>query len=314
MYYIGIDIGGTGVKVGIVDEAGNITAKGYVETDVKNGYRAIVKDMAGLADKLLKENSISLDEVVSVGMGCPGCIDDKKGVVIYNNNLGFRNVPLCDELKKYFDKPIYVNNDANCAALGEFFALNDDSVENFIAVTLGTGVGSGVIVNKKLCTGFNGIAGELGHTAIVVDGVECSCGRKGCWEAYASVTALIRETEKKAKEHPESLVAKLIEEDGKACGKTAWDAKDAGDKVGCELIDEYIKYVSEGIINLINIFQPSVVAIGGAVSKQGDNLLDPIKKRVIGHTYGGDLVESPKIEVAKLGNDAGIIGAAFLGR
>lgn len=315
MYYIGIDIGGTGVKVGIVSEEGKILVKDSVDTNVKAGYKSMVSDIAGLINKVMNDEKISLDDVKSIGIGCPGSIDDRNGVVIYSNNLDFVNVPICDELKKYFDKPIYINNDANCAALGEFFALNDDAVEDFVAITLGTGVGGGVIINRKLYTGFNSVAGELGHTVINVDGEPCTCGRRGCWEAYASATALIRETVKAAEANPDSLVASLIKENGGKCnGKIPWDAMQAGDKVGKDVIDMYVKYVSEGIINLVNIFQPNVIAIGGGISRQGDNLLNPVKEYISGKCYGGDLVPPCRVVMAQLGNDAGIIGAAFLGK
>lgn len=315
MYYIGIDIGGTGVKVGIVSEEGKILTKASVDTNVKAGYKGMVSDIAELINKVTADEKISMDDVKSIGIGCPGSIDDRNGVVIYSNNLDFVNVPLCDELKNYFDKPIYINNDANCAALGEFFALNDDTVEDFVAITLGTGVGGGVIINRKLYTGFNSVAGELGHTVINVDGEPCTCGRRGCWEAYASATALIRETVKAAEKNPDSLVAALIKENGGKCnGKIPWDAMQAGDEVGKNVIDMYVKYVSEGIINLVNIFQPNVIAIGGGISRQGDNLLNPVKEYISGKCYGGDLVPPCKVVMAQLGNDAGIIGAAFLGK
>ncbi len=315
MYYIGIDIGGTGVKAGVVSPEGKILVKDSVETNVDAGYKKIVSDTAELVKKVVSDAKITLDDVKSIGIGCPGSIDDKTGVVVYANNLGFKNAPICSELKKYIDKPIYINNDANCAALGEFFALNDDSVEDFIAVTLGTGVGGGVIIDKKLYTGFNSVAGELGHTVIVVDGEQCTCGRKGCWEAYASATALIRETEKAAANNPDSLLAAMIKENGgKANGKIPWDAMQSGDAVGKQVIDMYVKYVSEGIINLINTFQPNVVAIGGGISRQGDNLLTPVRKYIEDKCYGGGLVPASKIVMAQLGNEAGIIGAAFLGK
>lgn len=315
MYYIGIDIGGTGVKVGVVSEDGKIVAKDSVVTDVAEGYKKIVKDTAELTERVVSNAGISMDSIKSVGIGCPGSIDDKNGIVLYSNNLEFNRAPVCDELKKYIDKPIYINNDANCAALGEFFALEDDSVSDFIAVTLGTGVGGGIIINKKLFTGSNGIGGEIGHTVIVVDGEKCTCGRNGCWEAYASATALIRDTERAAETHPESLVAAMvIENGGKGSGRTAWEAMRKGDETGKQVVDTYVKYVSEGIINLINTFQPQVVAIGGGISKEGDNLLNPIMAYVEGKTYGGGIVEPARIVTAKLGNDAGIIGAAFLGK
>lgn len=314
MYYIGVDIGGTGIKAGVVETSGKILSKASVETDVETDYKGLVKDIAELCKTVVKEADLSMEDIESIGMGCPGSVDDKAGVVIYANNIDLTNAPLCEELRKHIDKPVYINNDANCAALGEFFALNDDSIENFVAVTLGTGVGGGIIINKKVYSGFNGAGGELGHTVIVVDGNECTCGRKGCWEAYASATALIKATTEKIEKCPDSVLAEIAEQEGKVTGKTAWDAASRNDKAGIEVIDEYIKYLSEGIINLINIFQPSVVAIGGGISRQGDNILNPVKAYINGKTYGAGLVKPVEVTMAKLGNDAGIIGAAFLGR
>jgi len=314
MYYIGVDIGGTGIKAGVVETSGKIISKTSAPTNAQGNYKDLVKDIAKLCEAVVKEANLTMDDIESIGMGCPGSVDDRAGVVIYANNIDLTNAPLCDELKKYIDKPAYINNDANCAALGEFFALNDESLENFVAVTLGTGVGGGIIINKKVYSGFNGAGGELGHTVIVVDGNDCTCGRKGCWEAYASATALIKATKEKIEKCPDSILAEIANEEGCVTGKTSWDAAERGDKAGKEVIDEYIKYLSEGIINLINIFQPSVVAIGGGLSRQGDNLLNPVKAYIDGKTYGAGLVKPVEVTMAKLGNDAGIIGAAFLGR
>ncbi len=315
MYYIGIDIGGTGIKAGVVAENGDIIYKDSIPTEAAADYTVIVKSMAELVNKVIADSGIDMDEVASIGMGCPGSIDDKNGIVTYSNNINFENAPLCEELKKYIDKPVYINNDANCAALGEYFAQNDDSVSDFVAITLGTGVGGGVVINKKLYTGSNGAAGELGHIVICKDGEQCSCGRKGCWEAYSSATALIRDTERAAKANPDSLLAKLVEEnDGKANGKIPWDAMQSGDPAGKEVIDNYVKNLSEGIANIANIFQPAVIAIGGGVSRQGDNLINPLKEALKGKIYGGDFMKTADIVTAKLGNDAGIIGAAFLGK
>ncbi len=315
MYYIGIDIGGTGIKAGIVDEKGNIILKSSVVTKKDADYKALVKDIADLISKIICDANVSIDDIKSVGMGCPGTIDDKAGIVIYANNLNLTNAPVCEELAKYIDKPIYINNDANCAALGEFFALEDSSISDFVAITLGTGVGGGVVIGKKLYSGYMGAGGELGHMVIAKDGEKCSCGRRGCWEAYSSATALIRETEKAAKENPNSYLAELVEANGgKANGKMPWDAKDAGDKAGKMVIDQYIEYLSEGIANIINSLRPQVILIGGGLSRQGDNLVKPLNEALKGKIYGGDLTESSKIVTARLGNDAGIIGAAFLGK
>lgn len=315
MMYIGVDLGGTGIKVGLVAENGEIIYKTDCPTRATEGLAVIVKDMAELIKKVLDNTNTDIKEIKSIGVGSPGSVDDKNGVILYANNLNLHNANLADELGKYYDVPIFVGNDANCATLGEFFALKDDNITDLVAITLGTGVGGGVIINKKVFTGVNGIAGELGHTVISLNGEKCTCGRKGCWEAYASATALIRDTQRAAAENPDSYVAKLVSENGgKANGKTAFDASIAGDEVGKKLVDNYVSYVAEGIVNIINTFRPHAVVIGGGISKQGENLLNPVKEYVNKYVYGGEETNVTKISIAKLGNDAGIVGAAFLGK
>lgn len=313
--YIGVDLGGTATKIGIVDENGNIVAKGSVPTRAKDGYEIIVNDMAVLIKKLLSDNNIKAEDIKSIGIGAPGSIDNKKGVVIYSENIIMRNAPVCDEMRKHFDLPVYIDNDANCAALGEFYALDEKDIECFVAITLGTGVGSGIIINGKIYTGFNGVAGEFGHTTIDRNGVVCNCGRKGCWENYASATALIRETVKAADENPDSLLAKLISEnDGKANGKIPFDAAKAGDEVGIKVVNEYIENISVGLVDVINILRPETIVIGGGISNEGESILKPIKDYVYDHAYAIECTEKTDIRIAKLRNDAGIIGAAFLGK
>lgn len=313
MVYFGIDIGGTGIKAGVVSPEGKLLYKQSAPTQAALGYEVLAKDIADLIKSVMENQNISLDDVAAIGLGCPGSIDDKNGVVIYANNINLKNAPLCAQVRKYIDKPVYIGNDANCAALGEYFAMDDDSIEDFVAVTLGTGVGGGIIINKKIYTGFNSVAGELGHTVIAMDGEQCTCGRKGCWEAYASATALIRDAERAADKNPDSALAKEIAANGgRATGKIAFDCANGGDATAKEVVDKYIRYVAEGIINLINTFQPQYVAIGGGISNQGDKLLEPVKKYVREGSYGGDLVRQTEIVIAKLGNDAGIIGAALL--
>ena len=313
MIYFGVDIGGTGIKVGVVTPSGELIHTDSAPTQASLGYEVLAADIAKLINKIMEEKNISLDEVGGIGMGCPGSINDKKGVVIYANNINLENAPLCAEVRKYIDKPVFIGNDANCAALGEYFALNDVEVEHMIAVTLGTGVGGGIIINKKIFTGFNGIAGELGHTTLIMDGEQCSCGRKGCWEAYASVTALNRDAIKAAKNAPDSMLAKEIEaNNGESNGKILFGCVNKGDKTALAVLDQYARYVAEGVVDLINTFQPEYVVIGGGVSAQGDVLLNPVKKYVAEGIYGGDRTKTADIRVAKLGNDAGIIGAALL--
>ncbi len=315
MYYIGIDVGGTGIKAGVVTEDGNILKTCSIPTKRESEYPELVKNMADLVFKTLKESAVSMDEVKSIGIGFPSAVDDKKGIVVYTANINLNNAPVVSELKKYIDKPIFIGNDANCAALGEYFALNDDSIDNFVAVTLGTGVGGGIIINKKLYTGANGSAGEIGHIRLVVNGEKCSCGRDGCWEAYASATGLIRQSMRAAEKYPDSkLAANIAANDGRSNGKLVFDTAAQGDAAAGEVIDNYVKYISEGLIDMINIFQPSVIAIGGGVSRQGDNLLKPIKEYIKGKTYGSSFISQCEITMARLGNDAGIVGAAFLGK
>lgn len=315
MYYIGIDVGGTGIKAGVVSQDGKILKSCAIPTQKDADYKILMKDMAELVFKTLREAGVTMEQIESVGIGFPSAVDEKNGMVVYTANINLNNAPVVDELKKHIDKPIYIGNDANCAALGEYFALNDDSVENFVAVTLGTGVGGGIIINKKLYTGSNGSAGEIGHIRLVTGGEKCSCGRDGCWECYASATALIRDSKRAAEANPDSLLAKNIAANGgRSNGKLVFDTAAEGDPTARKVIDEYIKYIAEGIIDMINIFQPSVIAIGGGISRQGDNLLNPIKEYINGKTYGMSYIEPCKVTMAKLGNDAGIVGAAFLGR
>ncbi len=313
--YIGIDLGGTGIKVGLVDESYKIVASGTVPTGAQRHYSEIIKDMAMLAIKVTEEAGYDINkDVKCVGIGSPGTCDSENGILIYANNLNFENVPMRAEMQKYIDLPIYIGNDANVAALGEFMVLEDKKVENMIAVTLGTGVGSGVVIGRKLYEGFNGAGGELGHFQIQVNGGEpCTCGRNGCWEAYASVTALIRETKRAIEKNPDCEMAKSVDGDlSKVGGKTSFDFAKKGDKVALEVVENYLRYVAEGIVSVINIFQPEVLVIGGAISKEGDYLLKPVKEIVSKNVYSR-FVKQTDVRIAKLGNDAGIIGAALLG-
>lgn len=311
--YIGIDIGGTGIKAGLVDEKYNIVAKDSIPTP-KETYENMLKGIIGLAEKVAADGGCKMCDIKSIGIGCPGSVDDKNGIVTYANNLDVPHMALGPDISERTGLPVYIGNDANCAALGEFFAIDED-IENFVAITLGTGVGGGVVVNKKLYTGFNGAAGELGHILLAMNGEPCTCGRNGCWEAYASATALIRDTERAAKENPDSILSKLIAENGgRANGKTAFDAAEQGDFAAKTVVDNYIRYIAEGLINVINIFQPEVVVVGGGVSKQGDNLIVPLREYVKKYVYGSlDGVPIGDVRIAKLGNDAGIVGAALLG-
>ncbi len=313
MYYLAVDLGGTNIKAGLVDENGNILNRAQRPTGAHRGFEEIAKDIALCAIEAAETAGVSMDEIESVGIGSPGTVDNKKGIIVYANNINFRNTPLRSEMQKYINKPIYMGNDANCAALGEYVMLKQD-MECFVFVTLGTGVGGGVIINGKLFAGFNGAGTELGHTTLFMNGKECTCGKKGCWERYAATTAVIEMTKEAVLENPGSYLASLCDGDvSKVGGKTAFTAMENGDKLGTEIVNRWISYVAEGITNMVNIFQPEVLSIGGAISKEGDRILTPIIKYVEENRYSRD-VEQTKIQIAKYGNDAGLIGAAFLGK
>ncbi len=307
--YIGIDLGGTNIAVGLVDKDGKIIKSDSRPTLSQRHYTEIVKDMAELCMELTRDAGFEISDIEGIGIGSPGTIDSKAGVVIYSNNIRWDNVPLVAELKKHIDVPIAVENDANAAAYGEYY-INGKGASSFVAVTLGTGVGGGIILNKDIYRGFNGAGGELGHTVMIYKGEPCTCGTDGCWEAYASVTALIRQTTKAIEENPDSMMVEIANEAGKVTGRTAFDAAKAGDAAGKAVVDQYIEYVACGVTNIINIFQPEVLVIGGGISKEGDYLLNPIKEYVKEHSYCANIPQT-EIKIATLMNDAGIIGAAL---
>lgn len=312
--YIGIDLGGTNIAVGIVDAEGKIIHKDSVPTGAKRHYSEIIKDMADLSKKVCEDAGVSMDDIQSVGIGSPGSCDAKNGILVYANNLNFLNVPMREEMQKHINKPIYLENDANVAALAEYYSTGRD-MECFIAVTLGTGVGGGIVMNGKIFSSFNGAGAELGHMVIVSDGYPCTCGRNGCWEAYASATALIRQTKQELAVCDDSLMYEMTEGDlEKVSGKTSFIAARKGDASGLRVTTQYTRYVALGIANLINIFQPEMLVIGGGVCKEGDFLLDPIKEYCNAQTYSKGGIITSELGIAKLGNDAGIIGAAFLGK
>lgn len=318
MYRIGIDLGGTNIAAGIVNEEFKIIAKDSVPTNANRPEEEIVADMAMLCKKLCADNGISLSEIDSVGIASPGIVDDETGMIIYTNNLPFRHFPVIPRLKEALGvKEAHIENDANAAAWGEAIAGAAKGSKSSVMITLGTGVGGGIIDGGKVYKGFNSAAGELGHIVIQVDGRPCSCGRRGCWEAYSSATGLINTTKEKIaeceKNGRETLMTKLVADAGKVNGRIAFDGKRAGDAAACEVIDEYIKYLASGLATIINIFQPEVLSIGGGISNEGQYLLDLVTPRVLEQIYGTGLVETPSIRIATLRNDAGIIGAAVLG-
>ena len=312
MYRIGVDLGGTNIAVGVVDENMKIIGRGKVKTRCPRPAAEIFDDIALAVEMAIKDAGISMDDVISVGVGTPGSVNKSNGYIEFANNLDFNQVPAKEMLEERIGKPVYLDNDANCAALGEAVAGIGNGVENFVAVTLGTGVGSGIIVNGKIVVGVNYCAGEMGHTVICADGIPCNCGRKGCWEQYSSATALISQTKEAMKNNPDSIMWQLTGGIDNVSGRTAFDAMRQGDKAAAAVVDKYIYYLSIGICNIINTLQPEIICIGGGVSHEGDYLLKPLQKYVEEQRYSIYSKVQTQIVAAKLGNDAGIFGAALL--
>jgi glucokinase len=315
MYYIGIDLGGTKIAAGVVDEEGRIVYKDSVPTGRTRKSEEIVYDLCMLVEKVINEAGLADKDIYSVGIGSPGSLDRNKGVIIANFNLGFRDVRIREEIQKYISVPVYLENDANCAAIAESVAGAAKDAEFAVIITIGTGIGGGIIINNKLYIGYNGAGGELGHIVISMNGEECTCGRKGCWEAYSSATALIRQTKAAAIENPKSKIMDLIDNDlNRVNAKTAFDAARLGDETGLKVVDSYIEMFAEGIANMINIFQPKLIVVGGGVSKEGEYLLAPLREKVKRRTFFVGGLENTQIVEAKTGNDAGIIGAALISK
>ena len=306
--YIGIDLGGTNIAAGLVDTDGRIVYSASIPTRKERHWSAIIKDMASLASRIVDESHHTLDDIKAVGIGCPGSIDKKNGVVVYSNNIVMHNVPMAQEFRKYIDLPVFLENDANAAALGEY-AIYGEGVDSFVFMTLGTGVGGGIILNGKVWSGFNGAGAEIGHQTLIFNGKPCTCGRRGCLEAYASVTALIEQTKEAMEIHPESLMHQWFKEQGRVTGRTAFDCAKQGDKAAIAVRDRYIEYVAEGICSIVNILQPEILSIGGGISREGDTLLDPIKE-YFSHNDYNKYMKKTDIRIARLFGDAGIVGAA----
>lgn len=313
-YSLGIDIGGTNIAAGVVDENYNIVARSKVKTNSGRDYEAVLQDIALAGQNAVKDIDFSMSDMDWVGLGCPGTCNLDTGIVEYSNNLKWNNVPLRDYVGKTLGIPAYIENDANAAALGEFYAGSARGSKSAIIITLGTGLGAGIIIDGKLFSGSNYAGAEIGHTVINVDGEQCTCGRKGCFETYCSATALVKFTKRAIEKCPDSAMVKFAEEEGKVSGRTAFKAAKIGDKAGQEVVDYFIKNLACGLINTINIFQPDMLCIGGGVSNEGENLLNPLKEYISREVYSKNSSNNTKITLCSLGNNSGIIGAALLGK
>ena len=313
MYRIGVDLGGTNIAVGLVDENYNIVKKMSVPTNVARGADAIVADISALCLRLCEDEGIATADIDAIGIAAPGAANYNDGYVEYANNLPFSHYPICEVVSKQTGiKEVHVENDANAAAWGEAVAGAAKGADKSVMITLGTGVGGGIVTDGKVYSGFNYAGAELGHIVIEKGGRPCSCGRFGCWEAYSSATALIRMTKEKLEECSEkgetTVMTEMVEKKGKVTGRTAFDAMRLGDKAGKEVVDMYLGYLACGLSCVINVFHPQIITIGGGISGEGQSLIDalePLVKAYVGET-------DTDLRIAKLGNDAGIIGAAAL--
>ena len=320
MYSIGIDLGGTNIAVGVVDAEYRIVKKDSVPTGAHRPADEITADIAALCLRLVKEAGLTMDQIEFAGMATPGTANRDSGVIEYANNIPFFMYPMCEKLSALLGgTKVLIENDANAAAKAEAMAGVARGAKYSVMITLGTGVGGGVVLNGEVYAGFNFAGAELGHIVIEKNGRPCTCGRRGCWEAYSSATGLIRMTREKLEECRAAGRATIMEEmiEGdleKISGKTAFAAARQGDAAGQEVVDLYIDYLACGLANIINIFQPDVLSIGGGICREGDFLLKPLNERVFREVYTKDREPKTKLCVAALGNDAGIIGAAALGR
>ena len=308
-YFVGIDLGGTNIATAVVDEYGVIYGRAKRKTFATRPYNEIFDDMALTAREAVKNSGLSFDDIESVGIGCPGAIDVENGIVEFSNNLGFYDVPITEYMQKALGKKIYVANDANAAAWGEFLAGSGKGLRNMVMITLGTGVGSGIIESGHLVVGAYGKGAELGHMVIRLGGEKCTCGRRGCFEAYASATALVRQTKQAMREDRDSEMWSKVKTLNDVNGRTAFSCKDATAK---KVVKDYLGYLSEGVVNIVNMLQPEVVCLGGGIAGEGDKILRPINKAIKKDSFARFGKQQTVVTRAVLGNDAGIIGAALL--
>ncbi len=314
MYYLGIDLGGMSIKAGVCDKDGNIIYKSSVPTVRTEDGDRVVRDMAALCLDVIEKAGLTVHDIAYAGISSPGTADPVDGVIVYACSLPFLNYPIAEKLSALTGiEKIYVENDANAAAKGEATVGAAKGYKDSIMITIGTGVGGGIIIDGKVYSGFNFAGGELGHIVIVHGGKACSCGRNGCWESYASASALIEQTRQAMSEHPESAMWQTAKNLDGVDGRTAFDCMKKGDSTAKQVVDKYISYLACGLVNIINIFQPEVLSIGGGVSNEGDTLLLPLIDIIKREQYSRNSPRQTLIKIAQLGNDAGIIGSAMLG-
>lgn len=311
---IGVDLGGTNIAAGIVNENGEIIYKKSTPTNLPQPEEVIENKIAELCRQLCKDKNLVLGkDITFVGVGTPGGVNSNTGVVSFNANFGYSNWHLKEKLEAALGVQVGVENDANTAIVAEVVAGCAKGCSDAVILTLGTGVGAGVVIGGKVFSGFNQSGTEIGHMVIDAGGRPCNCGRRGCFEKYAAATALVYDTKIAMQNNPDSLLWKVCPDIDRVNAKTAFDARDMGDETARKVVDKYMEYLACGIINVINIFQPEVLCLGGGVSNQKESLLEPLKAYIDREDYARNLSDRTKLKIATFRNDAGIIGAALIG-
>lgn len=314
MIYLGIDVGGTDVKIGLLDENANILAQGSTPTGVGGAYQDIIGNFAEYAKKLLIQTGYTTGDVAAIGVGVPGVANNDTGVVVRCVNMDWWNIPLRDELQKHIPKPVSIDNDANLAGFAESVCGVSAGTDSSVFITLGTGVGGGLVIRGRLWGGHNSAGGEIGHITMMIDGDQCTCGRKGCLERYCSAKALIRIARETALEHHESALWSVCDNNlEKLNGKNIFACAMGGDAAALLAFDQYIHYLCLALSSLIALLDPEVIVIGGGLSKDGPFLLDAVSKRIKGYLAFPE-VPFADIKIATLGANAGFIGAAMLAK
>lgn len=314
-YYLGIDLGGTNIAMGVVDEEHRLIQKASIPTPKGKDGEALADLMAKEARIFAESLGLTLAQMEWIGLGAPGHVDPVKGELIFACNLDLYHCPMAQMLKDRTRRSVYLGNDANAAAYGEALAGAAKGTRSSVTVTLGTGIGTGIVLNPKILEGYSYCAGEGGHMVIIAGGRSCNCGRRGCWETYASATGLINSTKEAMQQNSQSVLWELVEGDlYKVTGRTAWEAKAKGDFTAIQVIEQYIQYLACGVVNIVNLVEPEMICIGGGISAQGENLLAPLRELVNREKYSRYGGQSTTVVAATLGNDAGLIGAALLGK
>lgn len=311
MHWIGVDLGGTNIAAAVVAEDGAILGRGGLPCP--RGVEAVADAMARAVRMAAEDWGGGLEHIDAVGVGSPGTIDPQRGMVELWSNLSFEHVPLAELLSQRLDgREVLLENDANVAALGEYAAGAGRGARSMVAITLGTGIGGGAVLDGKLYTGFNYAGMEVGHMSIAYDGPVCTCGRRGCFETLASATALVRQARSAMEEHRDSLLWRLAPTLEQVNGKVIFAALERGDAAARAVVDQYLNYLACGVVNLINVFQPEVLCIGGGISQAGDVILKPVQDILDREDYARNIPRRTRVTRAVLGNDAGLIGAAML--